>query len=333
VTIYSSRIQLFFRLIYSKHSSLNSIGNKNLSIQSLPFVVLLGFLYGSTLIASRFSVGQYDPTTYIGLRMLIASLAHFFVYAIISGKRLPRDIELWKRAGILGVVGTAIPMTSVVASLQYQSTGVSSLMLTTVPALTVVIAHFVLPDESLTLRKIIGVTLALGGAIMLALSGENGLPDLTDAPPTGYILITIAIIFSSAMTIYARKYLKGYDSFDVASIRIFTAALTIMPFSLFAVGFDMSQVTSQGYLALIYAAIIGTFFGLLLSFYNIKRFGATPAVMTSYIIPIVAGLGGVLVLGEEFTSTMIFGMIVIIAGVALLQEFQQKKVVVGKPHI
>jgi len=304
-----------------------------LSIQALPFVILLGFLYGSTLIASRFSVGQYDPTTYIGLRMVIASIAHLLVYWFMSGKKIPRNIELWKRASLLGILGTAIPMTCVVGSLQYQSTGVSSLLLTTVPAITVVLAHFWLPDESLNPRKIFGVSLALGGAIMLALNGENGLPNMTDAPPTGYILISVSIICSSIMTIYARKYLKGYDSFDVASIRIFTASMTIMPFSLAFAGFNMTEVTGQGYVALLYAAIIGTFFGLLLAFYNIKRFGATPAAMTSYIIPIIAGFGGVLILGEEFTSTMVFGMVVIIAGVALLQEFEKEKVIAEKPHI
>lgn len=304
-----------------------------MSIQALPFVILLGFLYGSTLIASRFSVGQYDPTTYIGLRMVIASIAHLLVYWFMSGKKIPRNIELWKRASLLGILGTAIPMTCVVGSLQYQSTGVSSLLLTTVPAITVVLAHFWLPDESLNPRKIFGVSLALGGAIMLALNGENGLPNMTDAPPTGYILISVSIICSSIMTIYARKYLKGYDSFDVASIRIFTASMTIMPFSLAFAGFNMTEVTGQGYVALLYAAIIGTFFGLLLAFYNIKRFGATPAAMTSYIIPIIAGFGGVLILGEEFTSTMVFGMVVIIAGVALLQEFEKEKVIAEKPHI
>ena len=265
--------------------------------------------------------------------MVIASIAHLLVYWFMSGKKIPRNIELWKRASLLGILGTAIPMTCVVGSLQYQSTGVSSLLLTTVPAITVVLAHFWLPDESLNPRKIFGVSLALGGAIMLALNGENGLPNMTDAPPTGYILISVSIICSSIMTIYARKYLKGYDSFDVASIRIFTASMTIMPFSLAFAGFNMTEVTGQGYVALLYAAIIGTFFGLLLAFYNIKRFGATPAAMTSYIIPIIAGFGGVLILGEEFTSTMVFGMVVIIAGVALLQEFEKEKVIAEKPHI
>ena len=104
-----------------------------------------------------------------------------------------------------------------------------------------------------------------------------------------------------------------------------------MPFSVVTVGFDMSGVTGQGYLALFYAALIGTFSGLMLSFYIIKRFGATPAAMTSYMIPIIAGTGGVIILGEEFTSTMIIGMIIIVSGITLLQEFGKEQTRYRKP--
>ena len=294
-----------------------------MDIKALPYVILLGFFFGSSLVVSRFSVGQYDPTTYIGLRMIIASLIMLAIYFVIAGRKLPRSPELWKRAGLLGVFGTAVPMTCVVSSLQYQSSGVASLLLTTGPALTVILAHFLLPDELLNWRKIIGVVLALGGAILLAVSGEDGLPDMQAAVPTGYILVGIAMIFSSVMIIYARKYLRAYDAYDVSSVRIFSAGLAVLPFSLLTVGFDVSAVDEMGIASLFYAAIVGTFLGFMLSFYNIKRFGATPAVMTSYIIPIVAGIGGVLLLDEEITATMLVGMVIIIGGIALLQQYQK----------
>ena len=296
-----------------------------MSIKALPHIVLLGFFFGSSLVASRFNIGQYEPTTYIGLRMLIASLISLAVYWRLAGRSLPRDLELWKRASLLGVFGTAVPMTCVVASLQYQSSGISSLLLTTAPALTVILAHFMLPDELLNRRRIIGVGLALGGAVMLAVSGEDGLPHIDQTAPTGYILVVVGMVFSSLMIIYARKYLRGYDAYDVASIRVFSAGAVVMPFSLLTVGFDISAVNEVGVLGLLYATIVGTFMGLLLSFYTIKRFGATSAVMSTYIVPIVAGIGGVLVLGEEITATMFFGMIVIIGGIALLQEYHSKQ--------
>ncbi len=292
-----------------------------MNIKALPYVTLLGFFFGSSMVASRFGVSQFEPTTYVGIRMILSSLMALAVYRIATGRRLPRDRELWKRAGMLGVFGTAVPMTCIIISLQYLSSGLSSLLLSVSPAITIILAHFILPDELLSRRKVYGVGLALGGALLLALSGENGLPDASAAAPIGYMLVLVGMVFSSVMVIYARKRLSGYDAYEVGSIRIFTTALVVMPFSLLTVGFDISAVTGAGFLGLVYSAIVGTFLGLLLSFYNIKRFGATPSVMATYIIPIFAGIGGVLVLGEEITLTMLIGMGIIVSGIVLLQEY------------
>ena len=291
-----------------------------MSPQALPYITLLGILFGSTLIVSRFSVSQFNPLTYIGLRLCLAGFCHVLIYTLSKTRAWPQDRRLWKHAALLGVFATAIPMTAIVSSLQFQSSGVTSVLLTTGPALTVLMAHFLLPDESLTWRKSLGVLLALAGALLLAVRGESGLPDIERANPLGYILVVGAMVSASASTIYARKYMRDLDTVDVASVRMWVAALAIMPLSLLLVGFDLSQVTSQGYAALFYAALIGTFSGMMLAFYNIQRFGATASAVTAYVIPIVAMIGGVLLLGETVTSGMIAGMALIIAGVALINQ-------------
>ncbi len=293
-----------------------------MSVQALPYISILAIFFGTTLIASRFSVGQYEPLTYIGLRLTLAALFYVVIYTLSSKRAWPRDRRIWKHAPVLGVFSTAIPMTFIVSSLQYQSSGVTSLLLTAGPALTVVMAHFWLSDEHLTWRKSIGVGLAIGGAALLVLSGENGLPDVEETSPIGYILVLSAMLLASGMTIYARKYMQDLDSLDVSSVRMGTAALFMLPISLLLVGFDLSAVTATGYAALLWASIFGTFLGMLLAFYNIKRFGATASAMTSNLIPIVAGVGGVLLLDEQITPVMLGGMGLILAGVAILNQRQ-----------
>jgi drug/metabolite transporter (DMT)-like permease len=288
--------------------------------QALPYVTFLGFLFGTSLIASRFSVGQFEPATYIGLRVTAAGLCHAAIYALVRRRHWPTDRRLWRHAAVLGVVGTAIPMTALATGLQYQSSGVTSLLITTGPAVTVLLAHFFLPDEALTRRKVLGVALALGGAALLIVSGESGLPDVSQVNPIGYGLVVLAMMMFSSTTIYARRYMRDLDAFDVASVRIFVAALVVMPVSVLFVGFDLHAVDGQGYLALSYAAVIGSFVGLLLSFYNVKRFGATAAAMTAYVTPLVTSLGGVLLLGETFTSMMLVGMGWIVLGIAIINQ-------------
>ena len=277
-----------------------------MTAQALPYISFLGFLFGSTLVASRFSVGQFQPTTYIGLRLTMAGLGHVAFYTLVSRRyRWPTDRRLWLHASILGVLGTAVPMTSIVTALQYLSSG---------------LAHFFLPDEALNRRKAFGVALALSGTIVLASSGESGLADVGKANPLGYILMLIAMTAGGAAAVYIRKYLNEYNSFDVASIRMFVAAVVVMPLSALTIGFDLHSVTPGGYVALLYAALVGTFAGLLLAVYNVKRFGATAAAMTGYIVPIFAGLGGVLLLDERITAVMLVGVVLIVGCIMIINR-------------
>jgi drug/metabolite transporter (DMT)-like permease len=211
-------------------------------------------------------------------------------------------------------------MNCIVASLNYQSSGITSILITLGPAITVVMAHFFLPEESLSKRKIAGVILALSGALFLVLLGETGLPDVSQASPMGYILVFTAMICASISVVYARKFMSALDEIQVASLRLFIAALVALPLSVLFVGFDLSRVNQQGLLALGWAAVTGTFLGMLVSFYIVKRFGATASAMTAYVIPVVASIGGYLVLDETITSGMVGGMVLIVVGITLINQ-------------
>ncbi len=114
--------------------------------------------------------------------------------------------------------------------------------------------------------------------------------------------------------------MNDMDTLQVASIRMWVAALIVTPLSLLWVGFDLGKVTTSGYTAVAYAALVGTFSGMMLAFYNIKRFGATAAAIMAYVIPVVATLGGVLFLDEQVTTVIVLGMGMIIAGIALINR-------------
>ncbi len=287
--------------------------------KALPYTLLLGALFGTSLIASRFSVGQLNPVTFAGLRLSLASLGYITVYLLrIGGRQWPTGRSLWRKAALLGVFDTAVPMVCILVALQVQSAGVTSILVSIGPAITVLMAHFSLADERLTLNKVSGVGLALGGAVLLGLRGESGLREVERFNPLGYLLVFAGITSGSAATIFSRKYMTGCDTSDVASIRMWVAALVVMPLSILTVGFDLGRVTVPGYLAIGYASSAGTFVAFWLVFYNVKRCGATAAAMTLYIVPVVATLGGALVLGEEITPGMLGGMALIVCGIAIL---------------
>jgi len=292
--------------------------------QALPYILLLGILWGSNLVASRFGIGQFDPILFVGLRLFIASIAHLFIYLTQQGRSWPTDRQLWRRAAVLGVFGTAIPMSSIIASLQYQSSGVTAVFVTMAPAVTVLMAHFFLADETLSWRKGLGISLAFVGGALLAIQGESGIPDLERADPRGFFLVLTGIIFGSGSVIYARKRLQGYDGFDVATVRMWVATLVLLPLVLW-LGIDFSRVDGWGYFSLGFAALFATFIGLILEFHIIQHFGATAASMTTYVIPLVATGAGAVLLGETVTAVMVMGMVLIGFGIAIVNRRRQPK--------
>lgn len=289
-------------------------------IQAIPYILMLGFFYGTTVLASRFSVGQFTSLTFVGIRLAFSGTAAALVYLFSREKKLPRGRYLWGYSALTGILGTVIPMNLINAALYFQSSGVTSMLITLNPAITVVLAHFFLDDEKLNNRKMVGVLLALSGAVTMLALGESGLPDVAQVNPLGYLMVFLAMLSTSFATIVARKKMQVLEVYDVASIQMWVAAAIVLPLSLLVAGFDLSKVTTAGYFSLGWSAVAGTFLGILVSFYVVQRFGATASSMTAYVIPMVATLGGALLLHEEITSGIVVGMVLIIGGIALINR-------------
>ena len=73
-------------LLYTLPHSTTRARTCCLNIKALPYVTLLGLFFGSSMVGSRFGVGQFEPITYIGVRMIISSLMALSVYRIALGE-------------------------------------------------------------------------------------------------------------------------------------------------------------------------------------------------------------------------------------------------------
>ena len=151
------------------------------------------------------------------------------------------------------------------------------------------------------------------------LRGESGLPGVAGSP-IGYALALGAILIDSLMIIYTRRHCADHDTFDLSAARTLVAVLAVAPLSLLFVGFDLSAVTRAGAAGLFYSAAAATFGGLMLFLWVNQRFGATAASLSSYVLPVVAAVGGVLFLGERITPVMAAGTALIVGGIVVLNR-------------
>lgn len=286
--------------------------------KGLPYILLLSLFFGTSLISSRFALREFGSIGFVGLRTIVSLICFAAAFTFSKRYTWPSGKEVWRHGVVLGVIGTTIPFTLFITSLNYLSSGIAAIIGTAGPAITVVLAHFLLDDESLNRRKTLGVSLAVGGAIMLSLSGETGLGDSAEVNPIGYLLVFASNISSSFGIIYARKNVRNLSAMQITSVRVFTAMVITIPLAFFLGQLDFSEITRVGVFTVIYSGIVSSFAGFVLSLYIINTYGVSTSIMTNYIVPIVASIGGVLLLNEQITLPMLIGMSVIIGGIYLI---------------
>lgn len=289
--------------------------------KAFPYIFVLSLFWGTNIVASRFGVGEFNAFFFVALRLAIATAA-FALVQLVRNRQWSRDPAVWGHAMVSGLLGVAVPMTCFIVSLQYQSSGVASIYVTMAPALIVVAAHFVLPDEKMTRNKLIGLGLALAGSLFLALRGESGLADIGRANPLGFILVLTGLSVETINTMFVRLRMQEMDTQEVTGIRLLTGAVIVLVGTPLLGEFTFEGVTAAGYFSLAYAALIGALAGQFMAFHIMRTFGATAFSLTSYLIPVVATTFGVLILGEIVTWGMGVGVLLIGSGIYLINRRQ-----------
>jgi drug/metabolite transporter (DMT)-like permease len=262
---------------------------------------------------------------FVSLRLLVGTLIFYIAIFIFRVRPFPRGRGLWLRAGFYGLLGTALTMTGFTNALRYQSSGVTSLLVTLSPIMTVIMAHLFLKDERFTRMRMWGALIAFCGAALLLVRGENGLSDLARADWRGYAWTFLGVASNSAGLVYARRFLRDADPFDVTCVRITVGMLLVVVVTMLSGGIDLSGLQVSGALALGYAGFAGTFLAFLFYLKTVQEFGATVASQTEYAVPMVATGLGVVLLNEQFTLTMLAGMVVIFAGLAVFDRGRNRQ--------
>src|SRR3977135_940292 len=115
--------------------------------------LLLCLIWGSTWLFIKLGLNDLPPFTFAGIRFVIASA---ILFAIIKARRLslPRARADWSLLAVTGVLSFSFNYGLVFWGEQYVSSGLAALLQATLPAFGLIIAHYYLPGERMTLPKI-----------------------------------------------------------------------------------------------------------------------------------------------------------------------------------
>ena len=121
--------------------------------------------------------------------------------------------------------------------------------------------------------------------------------------------------------IYMDRFLarRGIGPVVLSACQLLAAAIQLA-IVLAVTGAPAPHVTAESVAALAVLGIIGTGFAYVLNYQIITSEGATVASTVTYLLPVVAIVLGVLILGETITATTLAGIALVLAGVALTRR-------------
>jgi drug/metabolite transporter (DMT)-like permease len=267
-------------------------------------------LGGTAAAITRYLAGNTDPITLAILRWGIGFLCVLPATVLLKAKWPQR--RDWPAVAALGFCFFGVFFVLYNIAISYTSAARASLALATLPLHTMVVAAL-LGIEPLTMRKTIGVGIAVLGVIAALASG------LSTAPPgawRGELIMTGAVLCMAFYNVWSRPFMQRSSALGFLTVGMGTgAAALILVGSMTGSVAVLSHFTTPQWIAGLYLGIAGGALAFILWVMALERATPTRVANTMTINPVAAGLLATQLVGEPITPNLVLGLVAVFAGI------------------
>lgn len=257
------------------------------------------------------------PLTIVAIRLSIGA-AIVWLWRLVLTRKAGFSRAHLKPFLVMAVVGNILPFSLITFGQQDVPSNMTSLLVATVPLFTLLMAHFALKDEQMTLLKAAGVVLAVAGVGVLVLPGFESAGGVA-----GNMLPVAMILGGTAcyafMNVYGRKNSLDIDPWTLAAGMLMVSALLAVPLAFVFERPLQMAVTPAGWQALLGLGLIPTALATILYFPTLKRGGALAGAVAGNLIPVFAVLLSAWLVNEPVTRALALGAALILFGMVLIQ--------------
>lgn len=269
-------------------------------------------IWGSLYVVSKYVMDFVPPFTLLWLRYIIAGLVLGILMVLFRQHKIERrDLMLLVWIGFIGYF-VSIGAQFVGTKLSDAHTG--ALLTTSSPVFTVLLARPLL-QESLDMRKLIALFLAMLGIVMvigLNPEGETSLP--------GSVFLIIAAVTWALLSIYVKKASARYSTLTITTYAVLFAVLFTTPAAMMEIQFNEVQLFANNlvWMGTLYIGIISTAVALFLWNKGMDLMDAGVGSLFMCFQPLVGSILGWLWLNESITWGFVIGAVLILAGLIIV---------------
>jgi drug/metabolite transporter (DMT)-like permease len=288
------------------------------------YPVLLGFLalvWGGSYLFIKVAVEEIEPAPMMFVRMAVAGvlLAVFLAWQRGAPAAAAELRAAWRPGLVLGLINGALPFTLIAWGEKHIDSGVAAIANATVPIFVVLLAIRFKPSERATGLRLAGILVGLVGVAVLA--GAH--PELGWWAVAGVGAVVVASASYAAGGIYGQLRVEGTPGPVLATASMLGGALILLPLGVLQFPTELPGWQAIGSVAAL--TIGGTAMAQLVLYRMLRLHGASRVSLVTYLMPPIALVYGVLLLGEPLTAGVLGGLALILVGVALGSDVLQSR--------
>ncbi|MBI2455503.1 MAG: DMT family transporter [candidate division NC10 bacterium] len=291
-----------------------SLSKKTLDARAMAMVVSLCFLWGLAQISIKVANRGVSPIFQAALRSVVAALLVAFWARVRRMPLVHRDRTLLHGLAIGLLFGTEFMFIYV--GLNYTTASHAVIFLYTAPFFVALGAHWLLPHEPLTGRKLGGLVLAFAG-IILTLWDSLGRP--TRVQLEGDLMSIAAAFLWAATSLYLKAVVR--TRMTPSQMLFYQLGFSAVPLSLMSLLFEPQWIRDLSPLvigALAYQGIVVAFASYLVWFWMIQVYPVSNLSGFTFFTPIFGVLLGGLLLHEPLTAKLLTGGGLVAGGMVLV---------------
>lgn len=277
---------------------------------------ITSIVWGTTWVASKIGVAEIPALQMAYIRQFFGGLCFvifFMLYKKLAFPTRKQFVWLLIMALLMFVLANGLSTWS----LNYIPTGLSALVGALYPLSVVIIEMVFFKSRNLTILTFIGLLLGITGIGIVFY--ENAFHHRPEGFFFGVALSVIAMLSWSVGTVVITRnkvdinpyYATGWQML-ISSFVLFIVAETTQP------TIAISAISSTVWWVITYLVLAGSILSFVAFIYSMKKLPAAISSLYAYINPLVAMVTAGIVLKEKLTIYILWGAIVTLAGVFLV---------------
>ena len=298
-------------------------------IQNKILTVIACVLWGSAFVGGKLGFEYTTPLHLSGIRFTLAGLLliPLLIYQKIDWKS---NLKEWRYLLLFGFLQSFIQYGLFFIGLNMVDASISAIIIGGGPLFIALMAHYTLPDDELTPRKIVAITLGMLGIVFVSITKGQLNPISSNFDSIFYIGIVILIlsnIVGASTNIIVAKNRNRVNPIMLTAAANLTGGIMLYIVSIFVEGWTFKIYPGEFYAIWIWLSIIpAAGFSIWYSLLKQPDVKVSELNIWKFITPVSGVILSWIILPNEYPNiSSVIGIIIISIALIILQWQPKKK--------